>query len=342
MRIRCLIADDSPAFRAVLRRILERAPDLEVAGEAADGQEAVEQVLALRPDVVTLDVQMPRLGGLEALREIMRVAPTPVVVLSAAVGAPQSLSFEALRLGAVDVLAKPRGDGEAFERDAEDLRTALRAVAGLVLAGRRHGATPRPPPPPAVAPRAAAAVGIAASTGGPAALARILASLPQGYPLPVLVVQHIAPGFERGLVSWLASIAPVPVKLAEDGERVGAGVYVGPDGRHLAVRAGRVRLDDGPPVNGFRPSGTPLFASLAREYGPRSAGIVLSGMGDDGAEGLLYLRRAGGFTAAQGPASSIVYGMPRAALETGAAALSVELEDVPALLVRLAGPRASA
>jgi two-component system, chemotaxis family, protein-glutamate methylesterase/glutaminase len=342
MRIRCLIADDSPSFRAVVRRILERAPDLEVAGEAADGQEAVEKVLSLRPDVVTLDVQMPRLGGLEALREIMRVAPTPVVVLSAAVGGSQSPSFEALRLGAVEVLAKPRGDGEDLERHAEGLRTALRAVAGLVLAGRRHGAVPRPPPQPAVVQRAAAAVGIAASTGGPAALARILAALPAGYPLPVLVVQHIAAGFEAGLVSWLAGICPVPVSLAEDGERIGAGVHVCPDARHLAVRSGRVRLEDGPPVNGFKPSGTPLFASLAREYGPRSAGIVLSGMGDDGAEGLLSLRRAGGFTAAQGPASSVVYGMPRAALESGAAAVSVELDDVPGLLVRLAGLRARA
>jgi two-component system chemotaxis response regulator CheB len=184
-------------------------------------------------------------------------------------------------------------------------------------------------------------VGIAASTGGPAALARILAALPPGYPLPLLVVQHIASGFEPGLVSWLAGIAPVPVRLAKDGEPVGAGACLAPDGRHLAVRSGRVRLDDGPAVNGFRPSATPLFASLAREYGPRSAGIVLSGMGEDGAEGLLYLRRAGGFTAAQGPSSSIVYGMPRAALESGAAAVSVELDDVPALLLRLAGLRAT-
>ena len=265
-----------------------------------------------------------------------------MVVLSAAMARSRSLPFEALRLGAVDVLAKPRGEGDEFERCAEELRAALRAVAGLAPSAVRAGAAARARPPPAPDVRAVSALGIAASTGGPAALAGILAALPPAFPLPVLVVQHIAAGFEAGLATWLGSLAPLPVKLARDGEPLGAGVYLAPEGRHLAVRSGRVQLDPGPLVNGFRPSGTPLFASLAREYGPRSAGIVLSGMGDDGAEGLLALRRAGGFTAAQGPASSVVYGMPRAALESGAAAVSVELDDVPALLVRLAGLRATA
>ncbi len=331
--IRVLVADDSPSFRAVLRGILSRAPDVEIVAEAADGDEAVARARELRPDVVTLDVTMPRKGGLEALREIMRVAPTSVVVLSA-VGGSQALVFEALRLGAVEVLAKPRalapGD---FERDAEAIREAIRTVSSLPRARRP---APAEGARPAAAGRAQA-LGIAAATGGPAALARILAALPASYAIPIRVVQHIASGFERGLVGWLAGESRLRVKIAEANEPLAPGtVYVGPDGRHLAVGRGRVRLEDGPAVGGFRPSGTHLLASLARELGPAAAGLVLSGMGDDGAAGLRRIRDAGGFAAAQGPQSSVVYGMPRVALESGAAEASLELDDIPAALARIA------
>jgi len=375
--IRCLVADDAAAFRAVLRLILSSAPGVEVVGEASDGREAVSLVKALRPDVVTMDVRMPHLDGLSAIGEIMRVAPTPIVVVSAEAGAEaQELSFRALQIGAIEVLAKPRHPGTPqFERQSEAIRQAVRAVAGLVLVGRRRpvpsppGASPAAAPRPALtpapwptpwpapwppawppAPRGPAPVAavpaaprappkvlaVAASTGGPAALASILAQLPASLPIPLLVVQHLATGFELGMVRWLQTVTPLAVRAAEDGAPVRpATVYVALDGRHLGVRAGRIRLSDEPEVDGFRPAGTRLFASVAQEYGARGAGLVLTGMGRDGADGLALLRGVGGYTAAQGPASSVVYGMPREALESGAAEHRLELDEIPAEILRL-------
>jgi len=366
--IRCLVADDSPTFRAILRAILARAREIEVVGEAPDGAAAVRQVLALRPDVVTMDVRMPGMDGLAAIAEIMRVAPTPVVVVSAEAGAEnQQLSFRALELGAVEVLAKPRAVAPGqLERDAEAIRLAVRAVAGLRLVTRRARRTTAPISPapaepsqargdalgaarvgkrdqgPARAAIAAGAlaprvIGIAASTGGPPALAQILRALPAGYPIPILVVQHIAVGFEAGLVHWLDGVTPLTVKLAVDGEPLRpATVYLAPAHAHLVVSGGATRIVEGEPVGGFRPSGTVLLDALARAYGPAAAGLVLSGMGADGADGLRALRDRGGWTAAQGPTSSVVYGMPRVALERGGAVVTLELEEIPAALLRLA------
>jgi two-component system chemotaxis response regulator CheB len=359
--IRCLVADDSRAFRAILRTILARAAGVEVVGEAADGAEAVSKVLSLKPDVVTMDVRMPGKDGLVAIDEIMRIAPTPIVVVSAEAGPErQEIAFRALDLGAIEVLAKPRSDGAGrFEREADAIRLAVRSVAGLKLVTRHRrpfraaatAALPAPAPaapaaarPPSAwpAPRAGAArvLGIAASTGGPAGLARILKALPRDFALPVVVVQHIAQGFEAGLVHWLSAESSLRIKLAEDGEPVRPGVVLfAPEGRHLVLSGGTVRFKDAPPVGGFRPSGTVLLASLARELGAAAAGLVLSGMGEDGAEGLSEIRARGGWTAAQGPASSVVYGMPRAAIERGAAAQTLELDEVAPALVKLAAAR---
>jgi two-component system chemotaxis response regulator CheB len=346
--IRCLLVDDSRAFRALLRVLLERA-GVEIVGEAADGDAAVARVLALRPDVVTMDVRMPGKDGLAAIEEIMRVAPTPIVVVSAEAGPErQELSFWALELGAVEVLAKPRAtDAVRFDREVEAIRAAIRAVAGLKLVTRHRRRTLRPSavraapvsPWPRSVPsiRAPRVLGIAASTGGPAALARILRALPREFPAAILVVQHIAPGFEAGLVHWLGSETRLAVKLAEQGEPLRPGtVYVGANGHHLTARGDRVRLVDTPPIRGFRPSGTILLESLAREYAGEAAGLVLSGMGDDGADGLRAVRERGGWTAAQGPASAVVFGMPAAAIERGAAAHTIELDEIAPALLRLA------
>lgn len=349
--IRCLVADDARTFRAVMRHILSSAPGVEVVGEACDGREAVSLVRTLRPDVVTMDVRMPHLDGLAALEEIMRVAPTPVIVVSGEGAADAQLSFRALQLGAIEVLPKPRDPGTArFDRQAEAIRQAVRAVAGLVLVGRRRpvpakpapratprearrSAPPSPAPFPAVPP---AIVAVAASTGGPAALATILAQLPRDLPTPVLVAQHIAAGFNLGFAKWLATTTALAVRIAEDGEPLAPGtVYVAPEDRHLGVSRRRVQLSDDPPVNGFRPSGTHLFASVAREHGARAAGFVLSGMGSDGAAGLERVRAAGGYTAAQSAATSVVFGMPRVALETGAAAHELDLEEIARVIRRL-------
>lgn len=343
--IRCLVVDDSPTFRAVMRALLAAAREVEVVGEAADGDEAVAKVLALRPDVVTMDVRMPGKDGLAAIDEIMRAAPTPVIVVTAEGDTErQEIAFWALELGAIEVLAKPRADLPGrFQRDAEAIRAAVRAVSGLKLVTRHHRPRlhgVRLPPlasrlfPGARGPRALA---IASSTGGPAVLARIVRALPPDFALPILVVQHIAPGFESGLVHWLQSETRLAVKSAEDGEAIRPGtVYLAPGGHHLVPAAGRVSLVGGPPVRGFRPSGTTLLEALAREYGPGAAGLVLSGMGDDGAAGLAAVRERGGWTAAQGPASSAVFGMPRVAIERGAARHTLEADEIAPALVRLA------
>jgi len=363
--IRCLVADDSRTFRAILRTVLARAPGVEVVAEAADGGEAVQKVVALRPDVVTMDVRMPGMDGLAAIAEIMQRAPTPVIVVSAEAGADrQRLAFEALALGAIEVLAKPRSDAAAFEHDAEAIRSAVRSVAGLRLV-TRHRTPPRPslgpssvalapaepaqvkpfpgPLPPrdplAPAPTGAPAVvvGVVGSTGAPPVLASMLKGLPEGFRAPVIVVQHIAAGFEAGLAQWLSSEGRRPVKVAEDGEPLRPGsTYLALEGRHLVVRSGLLYLTDDPPIRGFRPSGTVLLDALAREYGPAAAGVVLTGMGDDGADGLRSMRARGAATAAQGPGSSVVFGMPRVAIEGGGAAETVEADDLAGWLRKVA------
>jgi two-component system chemotaxis response regulator CheB len=356
--IRCLIVDDSRTFRTILRDILSKAPGVQVVGEAIDGEEALARAIELRPDVITMDVRMPRVNGLEAIREIMYQMPTPIVVVSAQA---EGVSFHALQLGAIDVVAKPRNDHPGqYEREAEVIRTAVRAVCGLKLVGRRRpspdeafrsrrfviGEPAQESAPPSAAPRAIGlglhrrplVIGIAASTGGPQALCRILTSLPDDFSVPILAVQHIADGFETGLVQWLAAETRIKVKLAEDGEALLPGTaYFGSNGRHLTVSKGRICLNDQPPVRGFRPSGNVLFSSLADEFRTRAAGVILSGMGEDGALGLLRLRERGGFTVSQGPSSSVVYGMPRAAYEMGAALFSLELEENPPVLLKLVG-----
>lgn len=344
--IRCLIVDDSPTFRMVLKEILTADKRFEVVGEAADGQEAIDLCRALKPDVMTLDVNMPGRSGYEVIREVMGSPhPVPILVISAAADdASDQVTFQALSLGALEVMGKPRaGDPARMARDAETLRSAVRVVAGVKTITRFPSSTvhsapeleERPPPQ---------CVGIAASTGGPAALEVILKGLPAGFPVPILVVQHIAEGFTAGFVSWLDDCAALRVKVAEHGELLSAGtVYVAPDNHHLLTSMGRVRLSaESPRVRGFRPSATVLFTAMARDYGARGLGLVLTGMGDDGALGLKLMRDRGGHVLAQDEATSVVWGMPKAALDCGAASRTLALEQMAPALIRLTGQRAGA
>lgn len=353
--IRCLVVDDSPTFRAVMREVLEHDAGIRVVGEAGDGIEAVEKTLKLKPDVITMDVQMPRRDGLMAIQQIMADCPTPMVVVAAGANEESlGIGFRALRLGAVEVLSKPdQADAQRFTKQAAAIRFAVRAFAGLTMAARGRGLSPPPKqgspsvaapvrlttsrtrPPPS---RSLRGVGIVTSTGGPAALAKIFEALPPSFPVPILVVQHIIDGFGWTLVRWLQTQCKLKVVTAVGGEILEGGtVYFAPDGQHLVVSAGRLRLDDGPPTKGFKPSGTVLLASLAREFGSEAAGLILTGMGDDGVLGLRVLRDRGGFTAAQGPNSSVIYGMPGAALGSGAASASWELDEIAPELMRLVG-----
>ncbi|MBI5548436.1 MAG: chemotaxis-specific protein-glutamate methyltransferase CheB [Deltaproteobacteria bacterium] len=340
--IRCLIVDDSPTFRTILRRMLAKAGEVEVVGEAGDGEEALARTLELRPDVVTMDVRMPRRNGLEAITEIMRVRPTPIVVVSAAAGdGNEELSFQALKLGAVEVLGKPNAlDVTGFDGQCEAIRRAVRAVASIAVSKRPERTIERPAPKVS-APLPLACIGIAASTGGPLALHKILSALPPSFPVPILIVQHIASGFGEGMTRWLASQCTLKVRLAQRGDTLEPGVaLVAPDNAHLMISMGRVRLDQGPPVKGLRPSATVLFTSLAREFGAAGAGLVLTGMGDDGAAGLKLMQEQGAFTAAQGRMSSVVFGMPEVALRIGAAQVALELDEIAPALLKL-GARGS-
>jgi two-component system, chemotaxis family, protein-glutamate methylesterase/glutaminase len=344
MMIRCLIVDDSPTFRGALRGILARTHAVTVVGEAGDGEEAIARAKQLKPDVITMDVRMPRRDGLDAIKEIMQVSPTPIIVVSGAAD-DEGVSFQALKLGAIEVLEKPRLDSPRYETQAEAIRQAVQAVAGLTLVTRRRERSGRPELPEREAPRPSvcarkvpACIGIVSSTGGPPALQRVFSALPADFPVPILVVQHIAGGFCEGLVRWLASQCALKVRVAKRGETPEPGVVLfAPDEHHMMVSMGRIRLDDSAPVKGLRPCGNVLLTSLAREYGDLGAGFVLTGMGDDGAAGLKLMREQGAFTAAQGKASSVVFGMPEVALRLGAAELSLEIDEIPEVMLKLSG-----
>jgi two-component system chemotaxis response regulator CheB len=313
MPIRILLVDDSPLVRSILRELIAREPDLCVVGEAADGLRADEMIRDLTPDVVALDVLMPMMGGLETIRRVMARAPTPILVVAELGGNPQDLITQALMAGAVEVFAKPtQGFGPA---EAAAFLTALRRVAKSDLKGPAVPAHRRSDPE--VLARGADAVGIVASTGGALAVRTILGWLPSEFPAPVLVVQHTTPGTMAALAEWLGSCTPLEVRVARAGDLALPGtVLLAPEAAHLRLGADRrVVLGAEAEVSGHRPSGTVLLASMARAFGRGAIGVVLTGLGRDGAEGLAELARAGGLALTEDPATAVVAGMPRAALE---------------------------
>jgi two-component system chemotaxis response regulator CheB len=339
--ISVLVAEDSPTARALIVEILRSDPDVRVVGEARDGAEAVALAQSLRPDVITMDIRMPRLDGFQATKEIMITAPTPVVLVTASDQARDvETAMHALRTGAVAVLHKPSGLGSPrFEDDARNLVATVKAMSGVKVVRHWRPRPELPSPADAEAVRSRGVrgqvVAVATSTGGPAALARVLAALPGDFPAPVLVVQHITAGFTAGLAAWLDSVCDLRVKIAQPGEAlVPSTVYLAPDELHLGV-AGRsiVTLSAGPPVGGFRPSGTALFESVARGFGNTAVAVMLTGMGEDGVQGLRAVRQAGGRVLAQDEKTSVVYGMPGAAVAAGLADQVLPLDAIAGRLV---------
>lgn len=343
-RVRVLVVDDSAFVRRAVARMLGAAPDLELVGLAKDGQEALDLAAELRPDVITLDVRMPRLDGLAVLERLMQTQPTPVLLMSSLTRAGAEVTLRGLELGALDFVDKGRAQGHmGLLALGEELRAKVRALAGI--APRAAAVVDDLAPSAGVGPGEPRldAVAVAASTGGPTALQTIMRGLPAGLPAAVLVVQHIPAGFTRALAERLAARGALPVTEAQAGEPVLPGrVLVAPAGRHMRVerRAGsvRVRLADEPRDSLHRPSADVLMDSVAAVYGPRALGVVLTGMGTDGAAGLRAIRAAGGRSLAESEESCVIYGMPKAAVEAGAVERLVRVEALAREIAALIGP----
>ncbi len=345
--VRVMIVEDSAVVRQLLAHIVSRDPRLHLAAAVASAEEALAELERVRPDVISMDIRLPGMDGLEATRRIMAERPTPIVVIADAVEERGlRISMNALRAGALTVVEKPLGPSrEGWERVAEAICTQLYIMSQVPVIRRRPAnlapmAAPRPARPvPPLPPSRPALVGIAASTGGPPALARVLGALPQGFAVPVLLVQHMGAPFMEGFAAWLDGLVAPQVRIARDREVPRPGhVYVAPGDRHLAITAGGLlQVSEAPPVGGQRPAADVLFQSMARHLGARGLGILLTGMGEDGARGLTALHAAGGLTLAEDETSAVVYGMPAAAARMGGVSAQLPLELIGPRLLKALG-----
>ncbi len=338
--IRVLLVDDSPIALHILQRLLSRAPDIQVVGTAANGKDALDLLPLLHPDVICTDLHMPVMDGLEFTRSVMSQQPHPILVLSVSVEASSHNVFQLLEAGAVDVYPKPRALLDADQdKLAKELASKIRILAGVHVF-RRNVTTKRTPLPPLALPPHSPAriVAIGASTGGPQALREILVRLPADFPLPVVCVQHIGSDFLSELVSWLDDAVQLPVRKALQGETPQAGiVYFAPEDVHLELdHNGRFELSRAPLSEGHRPSVTVTLRAAARRYGAGAVGVLLTGMGRDGADGMRDIAASGGITIAQDEASCVVYGMPREAVALGAAQHVLPLEQIAPTLISIA------
>jgi two-component system chemotaxis response regulator CheB len=325
--IRVLIVDDSLLIRTTLATMLADEKDIQVVGEASTGQEAVRMTMRLHPDVLTMDIRMPKMDGLEATRYIMRLKPTPIIVVASSVySTDYNIAFNAIEAGALTVIEKPKGLGmQDYATVREQLVTSIRTMAGVTVVGRREAAAvsdnigPMTAMLQALFKRMIHVVAIATSTGGPAVMKQILSRLPDDFCIPITVVQHITPGFAQGLAEWLNSSTGLSVRIAKEGDKLAPRqVLISPAETHMLVNPGGIiHLDDSPPVRGQRPSATLMFESVAKAFGASAIGVILTGMGEDGSDGLEHLSNAGAHIIAQDEASSAVFGMPRVAIERG-------------------------
>lgn len=357
--IKILIAEDSPTVTMILQKIFAADDECQVIGTAKNGKEAVDKVKLLRPDIVTMDIRMPVMDGFEATKQIMMYHPTPILVISASVGKDDlNIAFNAIRAGALDIVEKPKGNlAMDYEYIGRDLIKKVKILSGVKVFHHVSGSTARgrtdqraatstsdvpvkpvssygiktpttrdllaadkrlypkaktPSKPPEL-------VAIASSTGGPSALLKILKNLPDTFPIPIVIVQHICEGFGQGFVDWLNKECALTVKTAERNEVLVPGtIYVAPDSFHLLIDPGKVvRLSKSMPVNGLRPCATLMMEAAAKVCGAGTIGVILTGMGRDGADGMKAIKEAGGMTIAQSPETCVVFGMPREAIELG-------------------------
>ena len=344
MAIRVLVVDDSALMRALLTEIINGAPDLEVVGAAPDPMAAREMIKTLNPDVLTLDVEMPRMDGLEFLDRLMRLRPMPVIMISSFTAAGSEVTLKALELGAVDYLAKPRAENISMLQDyAEDIRDKIRAASSARVRSTARAAVP--PAPTFVHAKgsfssrllAETVIAIGASTGGTEAIKDVLGSLPEEMP-PIVMVQHMPDTFTPSFARRLDSLSKLTVIEARGGERLHPGMaYLAPGHSHMRVRKSAggfiLELSREEPVNRHRPAADVLFRSVAEQVRHNGLGVILTGMGKDGAQGLLAMRQAGAWNIGQDQASCVVYGMPREAAEIGALDEVASLGDISRRIV---------
>lgn len=348
--IRVVIIDDSPTVRGLLTSILGEA-GMEILAVGVNGLDAVKLVKEHRPDVITMDIDMPRMDGLEATRRIMREQPTPIVIVTGSMKHHDvDLTFQAMQAGALAVVNKP---GLSDPQTCEKVVQTVRNMAGVHVIhhwGQVQSAAPKPRGNDGISRLVDGSrtqniriIGIASSTGGPSALAAVLGDLLPDYPLPILVVQHVSPGFTVGLVEWLGSVCKIRVDIGVHGEKLKpATVTLAPDDYHLQVnQRGEIELSHAPAYKGLRPSANPLFESLANHYGKKALGIILTGMGDDGADGMEQLHKAGSLTIAQDEKSCVVYGMPHEAVIRNAIDTQMNLDEIAGFLKLLGQARAN-
>lgn len=346
--IRVVLVEDSPTIRRYLAMLIDDAPDMRVVAEATTGEDAVRLVRELRPSVVSMDINMPGMDGLDATRRIMAETPTPIVVVSGLLDVDVKLSLQAIEAGALAVIGKPpHHHHRSFAAARHELLTTLRAMAGVkVISRRQYGVRQvsdvikQAPLPESKRPRL---IAIGASTGGPSALMSLLRELPASLPIPIVIVQHMPQEFIAGLIKWLDGITDLDVQLATDGIRLEAGtVTIAPADAHLTLVQqenmlyGRLRKDSPEDIQvRYMPSIDVLFTSVAQTLGKRGMGIILTGMGDDGARGLYAIRQAGGITMAQDERSSTVFGMPKAAIAREAVQIVVPVSKLATQITKM-------
>ena len=342
-RVRVLVVDDSALMRKLIPQMLAADESIEVVGTAMDGSFCLKKIEELKPNVVTLDLEMPGMNGIDTLKEIMRKQPVPVIVVSSHSTEGANVTMKALGLGAFDFVPKPKDPTAHMTETARELIAKVKAAADCKLKPRILPGTPRKPekvPAPAGAPNKVVAIGV--STGGPQALEYVLSQLPGDFPAAITVVQHMPDGFTDMFARRLDEVCPLRVKEAQSGDLLQPGrVLICPGNRHMRVKrlplGDVVVLGDEPRVNGHRPSADVLLRSAAEEYKANAVGVLMTGMGDDGAEGLGAIKKEGGMTVAQNEESCVVFGMPKAAIERGYVVRVVGLDVMGSTLQAICG-----
>jgi two-component system, chemotaxis family, protein-glutamate methylesterase/glutaminase len=342
--IKVLIVDDSKVVQEFLAHLLSSDPDIQVVGIANSGIEAIDLVKQKKPDVITMDIHMPGMDGYEATRVIMETCPTPIVIVSGSSNKKEvANTFRLLDAGALAVVIRPPGfEHPQFAASRKELVQTVKLMSEVKVIRRFTRIRKEQSKPLHLVQtfendlKRIQVIAIGASTGGPMALQIILSRLPGDLPVPVLIVQHIAKGFLKGFVDWLSATSGIKLKIAEDGERISAGIgYIAPDNFHMGVsRGSKIILSDQPPENGLKPSVSYLFRSVAETFGPNALGALLTGMGKDGADGLKTMKDKEAYTVVQSKESCIIFGMPAEALCIGAADQALSPEQISEILAK--------